>query len=37
MWKKLAWFIALWVAGVISLAGLAYGLKILMNAAGLTD
>jgi hypothetical protein len=37
MWKKLAWFIALWAAGVISLAGLAYGLKILMEAAGLSD
>jgi hypothetical protein len=37
MWKKLAWFIALWASGVISLSGLAYGLKILMNAVGLTD
>lgn len=36
MWRKLAWFIALWVAAVISLAGLAYGLKLLMKAAGLS-
>lgn len=35
MWKKLAWMVLFWAAGVAALAAVAYGLKSLMKAAGL--
>lgn len=35
MWKKLAWMILFWAAGVTVLGVVAYGLKLLMKAAGL--
>lgn len=36
MWKKLAWMMLFWAAGVAALAIVAYGLKFLMKAAGLS-
>ncbi len=33
--ERLAWLLALWVAGVASLAAVAWLLRLLMRAAGL--
>ncbi|MGZ8312323.1 MAG: DUF2474 domain-containing protein [Allosphingosinicella sp.] len=27
MWKRLAWFVALWAAGVAAVAAVAFGLR----------
>ena len=35
-WRRVAWLIFIWAAGVSVLAVLAYLLRLLMNAAGLT-
>jgi hypothetical protein len=35
MWKKLGWLALIWAASVAALAVVAYGLKLLMRAAGL--
>jgi hypothetical protein len=37
MWKKLGWMMLIWAASVAALGVVAYGLKLLMNAAGLID
>lgn len=34
-WKKLAWMIALWLAGAMSLGTAAFALRFLMHAVGL--
>lgn len=36
-WKKLLWLAGLWAASVAALALVAYGMRLLMNAAGLTN
>ena len=28
LWKRLAWFIGLWAAGVLTVATIAYGLRV---------
>ena len=30
VWKKIAWFIALWAGGVLALATFGYGIKFLI-------
>jgi Protein of unknown function (DUF2474) len=35
-WKRFAWFVLLWLAGVLALGAVALGLKVLMAFAGLT-
>ena len=30
MAKKLVWFVTLWVAGVVVVAGIAYGIKVMV-------
>lgn len=30
VWKKIAWFLALWAGGVIAVAGFGYGIKFLV-------
>ena len=35
IWRRLAWLVALWCAGVLSLAAAAWLLKQFMRAAGL--
>jgi len=35
MWKKLGWMLLIWAASVATLGVVAYGLKVLMRAAGL--
>jgi hypothetical protein len=37
MWKKLGWLALIWTASVAALAVVAYGLKLLMRAAGLSN
>jgi hypothetical protein len=36
-WKKLGWLILIWSASVAALGIVAWLLKLLMNAAGLTS
>jgi hypothetical protein len=36
-WKKLLWLVAIWTASVAALAIVAYGMKLLMRSAGLSD
>lgn len=36
-WKRIGWLILIWAASVAVLAVLAYLLRLLMNAAGLTS
>jgi len=36
MWKKLGWLVLIWAASVAALGVVAYGLKVLMHAAGLS-
>lgn len=35
-WKRLAWLAALWTGSVLALSLLAWLLRLLMNAAGLS-
>lgn len=35
-WKRLGWLALIWAASVATLGALAYLLRILMNAVGLT-
>ena len=37
MWKKLGWMVLIWAASVLALVIVAYSLKLLMRAAGLSD
>jgi hypothetical protein len=37
LWRRLAWLVALWAAGVLSLGALAWLLKQFMRAAGLAS
>jgi hypothetical protein len=34
-WKKLGWLLLIWAASVATLALVAYGIRLLMHAAGL--
>jgi len=34
--RRLAWLVGIWAAGIAALAVLAYGLRLLMNWAGMT-
>lgn len=34
--KRIGWFVLIWLCSVAALAAVAYGLRLLMNAAGLT-
>lgn len=36
-WKRLAWFLALWCAGVAAVALLAFIIRLAMRAAGLSS
>jgi hypothetical protein len=36
LWRRLVWLVALWSGSVLSLALLAWLLRLLMSAAGLT-
>jgi len=36
-WKKLGWLVLIWAASVAALAVVAGLLRLLMNAAGLTE
>ncbi|WP_462379543.1 DUF2474 family protein [Pseudomonas sp. Marseille-QA0892] len=31
LWKKLAWFAGLWLAGVLAVTVLAYGIRLMMG------
>ena len=33
--KQILWFVALWIGGVAALAALSYGIRLLMEMAGL--
>jgi fatty acid desaturase len=35
LWRRLAWLVALWAGGVLSLGVVAWLLKLFMRAAGL--
>ena len=35
-WKRIGWFVLIWLCSVAALGGVAYGLRLLMKAAGLT-
>jgi hypothetical protein len=35
-WKKTLWLITIWILGVTTLGFVAYGMRWLMRAAGLT-
>jgi Protein of unknown function (DUF2474) len=38
MWlRRFLWLVAIWVASVLALGVVAYFLRLLMNAAGLTN
>ena len=34
-WRRLAWLVALWLSGVLTMGALAYGMRLLMGWAGL--
>ena len=36
LWRRLAWLVGIWTASVLSLGLLSYGLRLFMNAAGLS-
>jgi len=36
-WRRFAWLVAIWLAGVASLALVAAIIRLLMNAAGLSS
>jgi len=31
--RRIAWFVALWLAGVLTVAGIAYGLRAILGLA----
>jgi len=31
LWKKLGWFIGIWIASILSLAFVAYGIKMMLR------
>jgi len=31
IWKKLGWFIGIWIASILSLAVVAYGIKMMLR------
>ena len=35
MLKKIGWFVFIWAASVLALAGIAYALKLIMRLVGL--
>lgn len=35
-WQRIGWFVLIWLCSVAALACVAYGLRLLMKAAGLT-
>jgi hypothetical protein len=35
-WKRLAWLVLIWAASVAALGVVAYGIRLIMNAVGLT-
>lgn len=37
MWKRLSWMLLIWAASVVALGVVAFALKLLMKAAGLSD
>ena len=37
MWKRLGWLVLIWATSVLALAVVAYLMKLLMHAAGLTS
>lgn len=36
LWQRLGWMVVLWSLSVLALALVAYGIRLLMNAAGLS-
>lgn len=36
-WKKLAWLVALWAASVATLAAVAWLIRVVMTAVGMTS
>jgi len=36
-WRRLAWLVVIWAAGVATLGVVAWGIRCLMHAAGLTS
>jgi hypothetical protein len=30
-WRRIGWFVLLWAAGVVAIAGFAYALRAIMN------
>lgn len=36
-WKRLLWLLAIWTISVAALAVVAYGMKLLMRSAGLSN
>lgn len=37
MWKRLGWLVLIWATSVLALAVVAYLMKLLMRAAGLSN
>lgn len=37
MWKRLGWLVLIWSTSVLALAVVAYLMKLLMRAAGLSN
>jgi hypothetical protein len=35
LWQRIGWLITIWAGSVLALAVVAYGLKLVMRAAGL--
>jgi len=35
-WKRLGWLVLIWAASVAALGVVAYGIRLIMNAVGLT-
>ncbi|WP_188983822.1 DUF2474 family protein [Pseudomonas matsuisoli] len=31
LWKRLAWFVGLWLGGVLAVSVLAYGIRLMMG------
>lgn len=36
LWQRLAWLVGIWTASVLTLGAVAWLLRLLMNAAGLS-
>lgn len=34
LWQRLMWLVIIWAASVATLAAVAYGIRLIMNAAG---